>query len=131
MADNRGETKQGINLADFAAEQARSEPGGDLLVNFDELPAGATIEMRTESRTYSLEYRGNGEAMIKGHPRYCPDPVLVTLQGSSWDPNTSGPLIIRRGAFLVYRHPSFGLVRTSAILEARPIVHAEARNQSS
>src|SRR5690242_5757783 len=93
-------------------------------VALDELPVGARLEIETRHHTYVLENRGDGKAIISGHPEYCPDPVLVTIYGSTW----GGPMLkmrfLGRGMRLEFKHPVLGPVRTSAIRDIRELTPA-------
>jgi len=87
--------------------------------SLDELNVGETFELVTKNRTYLVEYRGNGEILILGHPKYCPQPTLVRLYGSTagWTPVKPG--FIGQGMYLEFRHPEHGLIRTSRIEQIR------------
>ena len=90
-------------------------------VSLDHLPAGALLEMETANRFYELEYRGNGQALIAGHPQFCPEPVLVNVHGSTWGQAMLKIHYIGRGMFLEFDHPQFGVIRTSRIQEIREL----------
>lgn len=53
-------------------------------VFLDRLPEGAVLRVETQNRAYTLVNRGNGQALISGHPTFCPEPVLVHIEGSNW-----------------------------------------------
>lgn len=86
-------------------------------VSLDDLAVGAVVEAVTGHHTYRLENRGNGDVLISGHPVYCPEPVLVELHGSIGDDQMIKMWFIGRGMRLVFRHPQFGVVRTSHVRE--------------
>jgi hypothetical protein len=90
-------------------------------VSLDQLPTGALLEMETCNRFYELEYRGNGQALIAGHPQFCPEPVLVNVHGSTWGRAMLKVHYIGRGMFLEFDHPEFGVIRTSQIQEIREL----------
>ena len=90
-------------------------------VSLDQLPPGAVLEMETTNRFYELEYRGNGQALIAGHPQFCPEPVLVNVHGSTWGRAMLKIHYIGRGMFLEFDHPEFGVIRTSRIQEIREL----------
>src|SRR5262245_60490056 len=52
-------------------------------VCLDDLKVGDELELATKNRTYLVENRGNGEILISGHPKYCPQPTLVKFYGST------------------------------------------------
>jgi hypothetical protein len=61
-------------------ERAEVQPEGVYLSSLDE---GSVIDLETRSRHYRIEYLGGDKAWISGHPKLCPTPVLVHLQGST------------------------------------------------
>lgn len=88
-------------------------------VALDELPVGAAVEVETNHHTYHVENRGDGKVLIAGHPDYCPEPVLVDLQGSVGDIPVITAWFIGRGMRMEFQHPTRGLVRTSRVREIR------------
>ena len=50
----------------------------------DDLPARTTLQIQTQHRRYTVVHCGQGEAWIWGHPTFCPEPLLVRIEGSSW-----------------------------------------------
>ena len=87
--------------------------------SLDELKVGDALELVTKNRTYVVENRGNGEILIFGHPKYCPQPTLVRLYGSTAGWTAVKPGFIGRGMYLEFRHPEHGLIRTSRIEQIR------------
>ncbi len=61
--------------------------------------------------------------MLSGHPQFCPQPVLVRIQGSTWGGSMLKAEFIGRGMRLEFRHPSFQTVVTSRIVEIREHQH--------
>jgi len=95
----------------------RSEIEGGVCL--DLLPDGAELEVETENHCYRLRVCGRGHALISGHPRLCPEPVLVKIHGSSWGGSLLRRTFIGRGLQLEFRHPEFLTVLTSPIVEIR------------
>ena len=92
--------------------------GGVYLPN---LPEGAAVEIETMNHTYTLVSCGEGGALLSGHPRYCPQPVKVSIQGSTWGGSLLKQGFIGRSMHMEFRHPDFrGPITTSRILEVRP-----------
>ena len=85
----------------------------------DNLKVGDLLELETKSRTYFIENRGNGQILISGHPKYCPQPTPVELYGSTWGGIILKPRFIGRHMSLAFRHPQHGVIRTSRIQEIR------------
>ena len=95
-------------------------------VSLEAVPAGAVLEVVTSNHTYTIEYLGNGQALIHGHPIYCPQPVMVEITGSTFRNSMIKLGFIGRGMYLEIRHPEHGLMRTSRIEEIRELPAAEA-----
>jgi len=68
--------------------QSEIEGGVDL----DTLTVGTVLDVRTAYHLYRMEYRGDGEVLISGHPELCPEPVRAHVHGSTW----GTPMIWRR-----------------------------------
>ena len=105
----------------------QSEIEGGVFLN--DLPVGAVLEMETRNRFYEIENRGGGQVLIAGHPKFCPQPVLVKLHGSTWGRAMIKMHFIGRGMFLEFHHPEFGVIRTSRIQEIREL-HPAARTEA-
>ena len=90
----------------------------------DNLKVGDLLELETKSRTYFIENRGNGQILISGHPKYCPQPTPVELYGSTWGGIILKPRFIGRHMSLAFRHPQHGVIRTSRIQEIRRLSQA-------
>jgi hypothetical protein len=88
-------------------------------VFLDQLPAGAVLSVQTRNRVYTLVNRGNGQALISGHPTFCPEPVLVHIDGSNWGGSMLKTAFIGRGMHLEFRHPDYRTVMTSCIVDVR------------
>ena len=88
-------------------------------VYLDDLPAGASLEVETQNRSYRLVHCGHGEAMICGHPKFCPSPVRVKIHGSNWGGSMLKVRFIGRGMHLEFRHPEFRTIMTSRIVDVR------------
>jgi hypothetical protein len=88
-------------------------------VYLDRLPDGAAIEIETQNRRYRIVNQGEGKALIWGHPRFCPDPVLVRIGGSSWGGSMLKMRYIGRGMHLEFEHPEYSTITTSRIVDIR------------
>ena len=95
----------------------RSEIEGGVCLEL--LPYGTELEVETENRCYRLRVCGRGEVFISGHPRLCPEPVLVKIHGSTWGGSLLRRTFIGRGLQLEFRHPQHMTVLTSPIVEIR------------
>lgn len=95
----------------------QSEIEGGVYV--DQLNEGDTLEVETQNRWYTIVNRGRGRALISGHPKFCPKPVLVRIEGSTWGGSMLKVRYIGRGMHLEFRHPAFQTITTSRIVEIR------------
>jgi hypothetical protein len=102
-------------VVDFPAVQPGSEEG----VYLNDLADGAVVDIDTQHSHYRLVKRDHAHVCISGHPRFCPEPVEVEIEGSVG--YASGllphPGYIGRGMYLIFKHPFFNLVTTSRIRE--------------
>src|SRR4051812_21510098 len=90
--------------------------GGVYLKN---LIPGTVLRVRTQNHAYTILYQGWDQAMISGHPVFCPEPVPVTIHGSTWGGSMLKARYIGRGMHLEFAHPNFEPIRTSVIVEVR------------
>src|SRR5437879_6920361 len=85
---------------------------------------GTVLEVTTRNRAYTILYQGSGQALISGHPVFCPEPVPVTIHGSTWGGSMLKARFIGRGMRLEFGHPDFEPIRTSVILDVREVAAA-------
>ena len=96
----------------------RSEIEGG--VDLRHLPLESTLEVETCNRAYTLVMQPDCHALISGHPEFCPEPVLVHINGSNWGGSMIRTAYLGRGMHLEFRHPNYqGAVVTSAIKDIR------------
>ena len=88
-------------------------------VHLGALPPGAVLEIETENRSYTIEYRGLNQALISGHPIFCPQPTLVTISGSTWGGSMIKTGYIGRGMRLEFCSPEAEPITTSIVREVR------------
>lgn len=88
-------------------------------VYLDSLSEGATLEIETQNHWYTIVNRGRGKVLISGHPKFCPAPTLVRIEGSTWGGSMLKSRFIGRGMRLEFRHPSYRTIVTSRIMEIR------------
>lgn len=91
-------------------------PESDAGLYLDDLPVGSAVNVETGHHTYHIENRGDGKALIQGHPKYCPEPVEVELLGS-----TRGGAMLKMGFIgiglrMEFLHPSLGMISTSRVV---------------
>ena len=84
-------------------------------VSLNELPIGAVVEVQTKNTLYHIENRGDGQVLISGHKDFCPKPLLVDFQGSTWGTPMCKVRYIGRGMFMEFHHPTAGTVTTTRV----------------
>jgi hypothetical protein len=90
-------------------------------VCLDDLPEGAVLEVETQHHGYTIVIGGRGRELISGHPQYCPDPVPVRIEGSTWGGSMLRVRYIGRGMRLEFRHPVYQTILTSRIVDIRAL----------
>jgi hypothetical protein len=93
-------------------------------VHLRDVPPGTVLEVKTQNRAYKILYQGWDQALISGHPVFCPEPVPVTIHGSTWGGSMLKSRFIGRGMRLEFGHPDFEPIRTSVILDVREVAAA-------
>ena len=84
------------------------------------LPPDTVLQIRTQHHFYTALLLGEGSALISGHPQYCPQPVQVTIAGSTWGGSMLKVRFIGRGMRLEFHHPAYSTpIVTSPIQEIR------------
>ena len=89
-------------------------------VYLSRLAPGTVLRVQTQNHTYTILYQGWDRAIMSGHPVFCPEPVPVTIHGSTWGGSMLKARFIGRGMHLEFGHPDYEPIRTSRILD----VHA-------
>ncbi|HZQ23492.1 MAG TPA: hypothetical protein VFA89_11920 [Terriglobales bacterium] len=91
-------------------------------VSLQDLPPETTLLILTQHSCYTVTLQGEGQVLISGHPQFCPEPVLVTLEGSTWGGSMLKSRYIGRGMHLEFRHPRYPVpIVTSRIEEIQPL----------
>jgi hypothetical protein len=93
-------------------------------VHLRDVSPGTVLEVQTQNRAYKILYQGWDQALISGHPVFCPEPVPVTIHGSTWGGSMLKSRFIGRGMRLEFGHPDFEPIRTSVILDVREVAAA-------
>jgi len=85
-----------------------------------DLPPATVLEIETMHHRYTAVMLGGSEALISGHPEFCPDPVQVAIAGSSWGGSMLKLQFVGRGMHLEFHHPDYAApIVTSTIREIR------------
>lgn len=90
-------------------------------VHLRDVPPETVLEVQTQNHTYTIVHKGWGQALISGHPEFCPDPVLVQIHGSTWGGSLLKQSFIGRGMHLEFTHPEYSPIITSRIVEVRAL----------
>jgi hypothetical protein len=91
----------------------QSEIDGGIFLR--DLPPGKALAVTTLNHTYVLECRESGDVLISGHERFCPEPVLVRIAGSTWGGSMLKTHFVGRSMHMEFIHPQFGVIRTSLV----------------
>jgi hypothetical protein len=85
-----------------------------------DLPPSTVLEIQTMHHCYRAVLLGGSEALISGHPEFCPEPVLVAIAGSTWGGSMLKLQFVGRGMHLEFHHPEYPTpIITSAIQDIR------------
>jgi hypothetical protein len=96
----------------------QSEVEGGVLLN--SLPPSTVLQIETQNHRYTAVLLGGSEALISGHPEFCPEPVLVAISGSTWGGTMLKQCYIGRGMHLEFCHPAYRTpIVTSCIQDIR------------
>ena len=96
----------------------QSEVEGGVFLQ-DLVPESA-LHIQTQNHGYTFVHRGESQGLISGHPKFCPEPVLVRIAGSNWGGSMLKLRFIGRGMHLEIKHPGYDRpIITSRILEVR------------
>jgi hypothetical protein len=55
------------------------------------------LRVHTQNTCYEIVVSRGGSVYLSGHPLYCPQPVLVTIAGSTWGGSMLKVRFIGRG----------------------------------
>jgi hypothetical protein len=107
------------NLADEVNRSIiQSEIEGGVFLN--DLPPSTVLEIQTMHHRYTAVLLGGSEALLSGHPEFCPEPVQVAIAGSTWGGSMLKLQYVGRGMHLEFRHPQYSQpIVTSPIQEIR------------
>jgi hypothetical protein len=89
-------------------------------VRLEDLQPGSKLEVTTHNTRYQLLVLIGNVALIMGHPLYCPRPILVRINGSTWGGSMLKVRFIGRGMWMEFAHPQYQTpVLTSPVQEIR------------
>jgi hypothetical protein len=107
------------NLSDEVNRNiVQSEIEGGVLLST--LPPSTVLQIDTQNHRYTAVLLGGSDALLSGHPEFCPKPVLVAIAGSTWGGTMIKQRYIGRGMHLEFCHPDYHApIVTSRIQEIR------------
>jgi hypothetical protein len=89
-------------------------------VYLGDLPPSTVLQIQTLNHCYTAVLLGGSEALLSGHPEFCPQPVQVAIAGSTWGGSMLKLQYVGRGMHLEFRHPQYPTpIITSARQENR------------
>src|ERR1700720_2322607 len=114
------------NLSDDVnANIVQSEVEGG--VSLGDLSPSTVLEIQTQHHRYTAVFLGESQALLSGHPEFCPEPVQVAIAGSTWGGSMLKIQYVGRGMHLEFRHPQYPTpIVTSQIREIRDHVELPA-----
>src|SRR5271169_2524233 len=107
------------NLSDEVNRNiAQAEIEGGVFLN--DLPPATVLEIQTQHHCYLVVLLSDNNALISGHPQYCPEPILVAIAGSTWGGSMLKRRFVGRGMHLEFCHPAYSTpIVTSRVQEIR------------
>jgi len=107
------------NLSDEVNRNiVQSEIEGGVLLSA--LPPSTVLQIETQHHRYTAVLLGGSDALLSGHPEFCPEPVVVAIAGSTWGGTMLKQRYIGRGMHLEFCHPDYRTpIVTSRIQEIR------------
>ena len=117
------------NLSDEVNRNiVQSEIEGGVFLN--DPPPTTVPEIQTQHHCYLVVLLSDNNALISGHPQYCPEPILVAIGGSTWGGSMLKRRFVGRGMHLEFCHPEYPTpIVTSPIQEIREPQRVQVRDQ--
>lgn len=124
----------GLNIALFQPHANLSDDVNNNIVQSEieggvflgDLQPRTVLQIQTQHHCYTALFLGDNQALIWGHPEFCPQPVPVAIAGSTWGGTMLKVRYVGRGMRLEFHHPGYRTpIVTSPIQEIneqRPLV---------
>lgn len=94
------------NLADEINHNiVQSEIDGGVFLS--DLQPRTVLRIETQHHCYTALFLGDNQALIWGHPEFCPRPVPVAIAGSTWGGTMLKVRYVGRGMRLEFHHPGY------------------------
>src|SRR5260370_11235769 len=71
-----------------------------------DLPPSTVLQIQTMHHCYTAVLLGGSDALISGHPEFCPYPVQVAIAGSALGGSMLKVQVVGRGIPLRFQHPA-------------------------
>lgn len=85
-----------------------------------DLQPQTVLFIQTQHHCYTAVFLRDNQALIWGHPTFCPRPVPVAIVGSTWGGSMLKSRFVGRGMRLEFHHPAYKTpIVTSPIKEIR------------
>lgn len=96
----------------------QSEIDGGVFLN--DLEPRTILFIQTQHHCYTVVFMGDNQALLWGHPQFCPKPISVSIVGSTWGGTMLKSRFVGRGMRLEFHHPGYSTpIVTSPIREIR------------
>ena len=89
------------------------------LLDCRNLPPGSLIDVETKSRNYHIECMGGNSIRVSGHPEFCPNPVMASLEGSVDRDGTLEIGCIACGMRMIFLLDDTHPITTSSVVNVR------------
>ena len=86
-------------------------------VFLDRLQLHSVLLIQTQHRCYTAVMLGGSQALISGHPQYCPEPTLVAIAGSTWGGSMLKRRFVGRGMHLEICHPEYSTPTVTSLVQ--------------
>jgi hypothetical protein len=108
----------------------QSEIDGGVFLN--DLEPRTVLFIQTQHHCYTAVFMGDNQALLWGHPQFCPKPISVSIVGSTWGGTMLKSRFVGRGMRLEFHHPEYSTpIVTSPIREIRERTSAVPRGRTS
>jgi hypothetical protein len=108
----------------------QSEIEGGVFLN--DLEPRTILFIQTQHHCYTAVFMGDNQALLWGHPQFCPKPIPVSIAGSTWGGTMLKSRFVGRGMRLEFHHPGYSTpIVTSPIREIRERTSGVPRSRTS
>lgn len=87
-------------------------------VFLSDLQPRTILQIQTQHHCYTAVFLGDNQALIWGHPKFCPRPVPVSIAGSTWGGTMLKSRFVGRGMRLEFHHPAYNTPIVTSPIQA-------------